>query len=66
MKGNIYYDTKNNIYHVITTDVSLENTVGCMMFEGYQTQHKYIASMVVAADHYDKYDEKFVQVGGIY
>lgn len=66
MKGDIYYDTKSNIYHLITTDTSLENTVECILLEGYQTQHKFIAPMVVFADYYDKHDERFVKVGGIY
>lgn len=66
MKGTIYYDTKSNIYHLITTDVSLENTVECILLEGYQTQHKFIAAMVVSADFYDNHDDRYVQVGGIY
>lgn len=65
-KGSIYYDTKSNMYNLITSHVSAENTVSCMIFDGYQTQHKYIASCTVAADFYDKHDERYVQVGGIY
>lgn len=65
-KGSIYYDTKKNIYHLITSYISLDNRVESMMIEGYQTQHRYLATMEVSGDFFEKSDERYVQVGGIY
>ena len=63
-RGEIYFNHINNLYYVITNHIN-DRKVRCMIFDGYNTDHKYINSEIVNYDDLDN-ENKYYQVGGIY
>lgn len=64
-RGDIYYNSIANLYYVVTGFNCIGgNTINTMIFEGYETDHKYLGDGTL--DVYESEKDYMYQVGGIY
>ena len=64
-RGNIYFNSITNLYYVVTG----VNTIGgnifnTIIFDGYETNHKYLGDGTLTVKESE--EDYFYQVGGIY
>lgn len=65
-RGNIFYNKNKNYYAVVTTCVFTDTIrFVCMMFDGYETDHKYMRDKIFTRTELSN-EDSFNQVGGIY